>query len=117
MNQSASLCAAAPANEVQAAVQQRKRIEWIDIGKGIGIVLMTFGHLRNGDGQSVWLPALDSLIVAIYLFHMPLFYLLGGLTFSMRSGFKAFLMRKIPRCLCRTTYSRCISWQSRLRFC
>lgn len=77
------------------APNTHERIEWIDIGKGVGIVLVTFGHLRNGDGQSVWLPALDSLIAAIYLFHMPLFYLLGGLTFSMRSGFKAFLKRKI----------------------
>lgn len=62
----------------------KKRIEWIDIAKGIGITLVSFGHLRNGDGQSVWLPALDSLIAAIYLFHMPLFFLLGGMTFSMR---------------------------------
>ncbi|PKU93546.1 Acyltransferase [Bifidobacterium thermophilum] len=61
----------------------KKRIEWIDIAKGIGITLVSFGHLRNGDGQSVWLPALDSLIAAIYLFHMPLFFLLGGITFSM----------------------------------
>lgn len=72
----------------------KTRIEWIDIAKGIGIVLVSFGHLRNGDGQSVWLPALDTLISAIYLFHMPLFYFLGGLTFGMRGGFKAFLIRK-----------------------
>ena len=72
-----------------------KRIEWIDIAKALGILLVSFGHLRNGDGQSVWLPALDSLIDGIYLFHMPLFFLLGGLTFSTRGGFKAFLIRKI----------------------
>lgn len=73
---------------------RRGRIEWIDIAKGWGIVLVTFGHLRNGDGESVWLPALDPLIAVIYLFHMPLFYLLGGLTFSMRGGFRSFLIRK-----------------------
>lgn len=72
----------------------KTRIEWIDVAKGIGIVLVSFGHLRNGDGQSVWLPSLDTLISAIYLFHMPLFYFLGGLTFGMRGGFKAFLIRK-----------------------
>lgn len=71
-----------------------KRIEWIDVAKGVGIVLVSFGHLRNGDGESVWLPALDAPIDAIYLFHMPLFFLLGGLTFSRRGGFKAFLVRK-----------------------
>lgn len=30
-----------------------KRIEWIDVAKGVGIVLVSFGHLRNGDGESV----------------------------------------------------------------
>ena len=77
----------------------KARIEWIDIAKGVGIVLVSFGHLRNGDGQSVWLPALAGLISAIYLFHMPLFYLLGGLTFSMRGGFKSFLIRKVKTLL------------------
>lgn len=71
-----------------------KRVEWIDVAKGVGIVLVSFGHLRNGDGESVWLPTLDAPIDAIYLFHMPLFFLLGGLTFSRRGGFKAFLARK-----------------------
>lgn len=31
-----------------------KRVEWIDVAKGVGIVLVSFGHLRNGDGESVW---------------------------------------------------------------
>ena len=73
---------------------QKQRVEWIDIAKGLGITLVSFGHLSNGDGQAVWLPALGGLIAAIYLFHMPLFYFLGGLTFSRRGGFKAFLVRK-----------------------
>ena len=29
-----------------------KRIEWIDVAKGVGIVLVSFGHLRNGDGEA-----------------------------------------------------------------
>ena len=49
-----------------------KRVEWIDVAKGVGIVLVSFGHLRNGDGESVWLPALDAPIDAIYLFRSPL---------------------------------------------
>lgn len=57
-----------------------QRIEWIDIAKALGIILVSFGHIRNGDGESVWLPVLDSTIDAIYLFHMPLFFILGGLT-------------------------------------
>ena len=72
-----------------------KRIEWIDVAKGVGIVLVSFGHLRNGDGESVWLPALDAPIDAIYLFHMPLFFLPWGGSRSVGRGeFKAFLVRK-----------------------
>ncbi|KFI73495.1 Acyltransferase [Bifidobacterium minimum] len=85
-------------------MEQKKRVEWIDVAKGLGITLVSFGHLSNGDGQAVWLPALDGLITAIYLFHMSLFYFLGGLTFSRRGGFKAFLVRKaktllVPYCI------------------
>ena len=72
-----------------------QRIEWIDIAKAFGIILVSFGHIRNGDGESVWLPALDSTIDAIYLFHMPLFFILGGLTFSAKRSFRQFLVRKI----------------------
>lgn len=72
-----------------------KRIEWIDIAKGVGIALVSFGHLSNGEGENVWLPALGDLIAAIYLFHMPLFYFLGGITFSMRGGWRSFVIRKI----------------------
>lgn len=71
------------------------RIEWIDIAKALGIILVSFGHIRNGDGESVWLPALDSTIDAIYLFHMPLFFILGGLTFSAKRPFRQFAVRKI----------------------
>lgn len=87
------------AGSVKRTDNSKTRIEWIDIAKGIGIVLVSFGHVRNGDGRSVWLPALDMLISAIYLFHMPLFYFLGGLTFGMRGGFRAFLVRKIKTLL------------------
>ncbi len=70
------------------------RIRWIDIGKGVGIVLVSFGHIRNGNGESVWLPALNTPINFIYLFHMPLFFFLGGLTFSSRRAFPVFLKIK-----------------------
>ncbi len=71
-----------------------RRIHWIDIGKGIGIVLVTFGHIRNGNYECTWLPVLASPIAFIYLFHMPLFYFLGGFTFSSRRSFPDFLKTK-----------------------
>ena len=50
----------------------KKRIEWIDIAKGIGIILVIMGHtiaLR----YSKWL----------YTFHLPLFFLLSGLVYNV----------------------------------
>lgn len=50
----------------------KKRIEWIDIAKGIGIILVIMGHtiaLR----YSQWL----------YAFHLPLFFLLSGLVYNI----------------------------------
>lgn len=84
-----------PAKESSASRSKpHDRIHWIDVAKGLGIVLVTFGHIRNGAGQSVWLPALDKSIDVIYLFHMPFFFFLGGLTFSSRKPFLDFLKSK-----------------------
>lgn len=43
------------AGSVKRTGNSETRIKWIDIAKGIGIMLVSFsfGHLRNGDGQSV----------------------------------------------------------------
>lgn len=79
----------------QNARKAKKRIEWVDIGKGLGIVFVSFVHIRNGQCQSVWLPSLNTTINGFELFIMPIFYLLGGFTFSMRGGFKAFFIRKV----------------------
>lgn len=75
--------------------EKRGRITWIDVAKGIGIVLVSFGHLPNGDGQSVWLPALAVPIWVIYLFHMPFFYFLGGFTLNSNKPFGQFLRRRV----------------------
>lgn len=51
-----------------AAGMQLARLEWVDVAKGIGIILVVTGH--------VWTrgPVRD----LIYAFHMPLFFLLSG---------------------------------------
>ncbi len=76
---------------------KHQRIGWIDIGKGIGIILVSFGHLPNGVGNAVstWLPAINPTIDAIDFFRMPLFYFLGGLVFSARKPFRQFILRKV----------------------
>lgn len=50
-----------------------KRIEWIDIAKGIGIILVIFGHIISPSNFRTW----------IYSFHIPLFFLLVDM-YSMK---------------------------------
>lgn len=46
-----------------------KRIEWVDIAKGIAIILMVVGHEIGGNAR-----------IFIFSFHMPLFFILSGFT-------------------------------------
>ena len=62
-----------------------ERLEWVDIAKGVGIVLVVFGHALRGiemagqiDFHGFW-GYVDRLI---YSFHMPMFFLLSGYLFS-----------------------------------
>lgn len=58
------------------------RIEWIDLLKGLAIILVVMGHMPYDDGSV-------ALKNGIYSFHMPLFFLLAGFTAALsmsRSG-------------------------------
>lgn len=57
-------------SETPKAPAVGRRVD-IDIAKGIGISLVVFGHLGDGLGYA-----------SIYLFHMPLFFMIGGLLSS-----------------------------------
>ncbi len=59
-----------------------KRLDWLDLAKGIGIVLVVLGH------------TLFPLHSAIDVFHMPLFFILAGLTLKV-VRMDSFLLRKI----------------------
>lgn len=59
-----------------------KRYDWLDMAKGIGIVLVVMGH------------TLFPLHSAIDVFHMPLFFLLAGFTLKV-SRMEVFLLKKI----------------------
>ncbi|MFD1421203.1 acyltransferase family protein [Lactiplantibacillus songbeiensis] len=59
-----------------------KRIQWIDVAKGIGILLVVYGHalggIMNAD-QGGNTNILQVLYNIIYGFHMPLFFFLSGI--------------------------------------
>jgi len=56
------------------------RMAWIDIARGIGIVLVVYGHGMRGNGLTADPASLFSLQDRwIYAFHMPLFFVLSGI--------------------------------------
>jgi fucose 4-O-acetylase-like acetyltransferase len=79
------------------------RANWVDYGKGIGIILMVYGHLLSSayhGGIKVpehFFSLSDSII---YGFHMPFFFFLSGLfvesSFRKR-GAKSYLLDKFSR--------------------
>lgn len=65
-----------------------KRLQWLDIAKGITIILMVLGHTS--------LPKVVSDF--IFAFHMPLFFIASGLTTNFnRGGQKYFIINKLKK--------------------
>lgn len=63
----------------------KNRIEWIDTAKGLGLIFVILGHLHT-PYISTW----------VYLFHMPLFFFLSGVTFSgEKYTFKQFIVKRL----------------------
>lgn len=69
-------------------MENSKRIEWIDIMKGIGIVLVVIGHV-----VSVSVEEDRYIFQTIYLFHMPLFFYISGYTYK-KSDIKVYTIKK-----------------------
>lgn len=60
------------------------RVDWIDFAKCIAIFLVIIGHVLS------WAhPQYKAVYVAIYSMHMPFFFMLSGLTFSVKKEEKA----------------------------
>jgi fucose 4-O-acetylase-like acetyltransferase len=59
----------------------KQRLAWIDIAKGIGIILVVYGHVARGLLSSGIIsgPRWEILDSVIYTFHMPIFFFLAGL--------------------------------------
>ena len=68
--------------------QTKQRLNWIDMAKGYGMLLIIAGHL--GDfGEFAFLK------IWIFSFHVPLFFFLSGYVFKDDGGFFAFLKKKL----------------------
>lgn len=68
----------------------KKRIEWLDIAKGICILLVVLGHELTWD---------EELRYLIYAFHIPMFFILSGMTAYItketEKNFKDFFVKNV----------------------
>lgn len=79
-----------------------KRIEWIDITKGIAILMVLYGHCMR-DEMRLSYPFLDYTYRCVYVFHMAFFFWLSGYSYQMgRTVFrktydKSFVIKKVKK--------------------
>ncbi len=76
-----------------------KRMVWMDHARGMGVILVVFGHMLGGVKRAGLFP--DGALAlwmdyTLYTFHMPLFFFLTGLNVqhSLRRGAGPFLASK-----------------------
>lgn len=71
---------------------ETQRHNWIDVAKGIGIILVVFAHVN-------FTPA---ILDTIYSFHMPLFFVISGMLYNRGKyvSFSQFLKRKVQTLIC-----------------
>lgn len=66
-----------------------KRIKWIDVAKGLTIILVVSGHLLQ-----TYSNQLDFVFKLIYSFHMPVFFVLSGYLINTKKDFHQFCKSK-----------------------
>ncbi len=77
---------------IASAAALAKRVQYIDIAKGIGIVLVVMGH----NDFALISPFAHKLI---YSFHMPMFFFMSGMFFRPDVPFWSFLWNRFNRVL------------------
>lgn len=63
---------------------EARRMDWVDISKGITILLMVVGHTKIPTFLTAW----------IYSFHMPFFFFISGLLTNWNTDFRSFVKKK-----------------------
>ncbi len=72
-------------------LKKNERISVLDVAKGLGILLVVFAHIN-------YTP---ELLIYIYAFHMPLFFLISGVFFNPKKyTFGQFIKNRFLRLIC-----------------
>lgn len=86
-------------------MEERHRVSWIDVAKGIGIFLMVMGHTGMPKLGNQW----------IYSFHMPLFFFISGMLFDPdKYSMAEFLRRKMNTMICPYLFFVALDWVGRM---
>lgn len=72
-----------------------RRLEWVDVARGIAMLCVIFGHMNVGPIKTV-----------IFSFHMPFFFLVGGY-FQRKKEFGLFLKSSAKRLLVPYLFTGC----------
>lgn len=67
-------------------VNQKKRIGWVDVFRGLGIMFMILGHVNFTESFNIY----------IHAFHMPMFFFVTGYFYGMKKmSYKDFLLHDL----------------------
>jgi fucose 4-O-acetylase-like acetyltransferase len=75
----------------------KSRLIWIDTARGLGIILVVYGHVLRGQVSAKMLAPTPLLLWQdhlIYAFHMPFFFFLSGLFAGSRAPIGTILRRR-----------------------
>ena len=72
---------------METQTEKHKRIDWIDLAKFIGIILVIIGHSKFTGHISHLCRS------AIFSFHMPLFFILSAATFRLSADNNQFITK------------------------
>ena len=80
-------------NKYQHAGRNKPHIDFIDLAKGLCILLVLTYHVDEG----TWIYSNEKVNNFFFSFRIPLYFILSGLFISYRQGYKMFVIKKINR--------------------
>lgn len=63
---------------------KKKRLDYLDMTKGLGMILVLVGHLQ-GDSIFTFSPYIQPLCAFIFSFHMPMFFIVSGILLAIKN--------------------------------